>query len=230
MKLYFIAPIICQKLIWVPTRLILKIFGHTKIYGLENLEGLKGPVIFAMNHSSEIDPFIVPSSLPFWSRFSPLFYATRERSFYDRNGWRKYLFGGLFINSWGGYTVLSGLRDYEKALQVHIAILREGGSFCVFPEGRITPDGTVQPARGGVAYMAERAKCTIVPVGVSGAFRTRFKDFFSFKRHIKVNFGRPIFQEELREQVAKQSGLGEHIYKGEANYVMDRVDKLKMGV
>ena len=106
MKLYFIAPLFLQKFIWIPTRLILTIFGHIKIRGLEHLKGIPSKVIFACNHASEIDPFIVPASLPFWSRFSPLFYATRERAFYDTNGWRKYLFGGMFINAWGGYPAI----------------------------------------------------------------------------------------------------------------------------
>ncbi|MEN9524382.1 MAG: 1-acyl-sn-glycerol-3-phosphate acyltransferase, 1-acyl-sn-glycerol-3-phosphate acyltransferase, partial [Candidatus Parcubacteria bacterium] len=212
MKLYFLAPLFFQKLIWVPTRLILRIFGHIKIYGLENIEGLQGPVIFAANHSSEIDPLIVPSSLPFWSCYSPLFYATREKSFYSKNGWRKHLFGGLFINAWGGYCVNVGLRDYEKSLKDHIQIGRDGGSFCVYPEGGITPDGTIQPARGGVAYLAERAKCTIVPVGVSGVYNTPFKDFFAGKRHINVYFGKPITQKELREKVSSRSTQGMHMY------------------
>ncbi|HEY5232443.1 MAG TPA: hypothetical protein VIK35_02770, partial [Verrucomicrobiae bacterium] len=112
MRFYFISPLLLQKLIWIPTRSILWFFGRLEVRGLENLNGIKTPVIFAPNHPSELDPFLVPASLPFWSRFSPLFYTTREKSFYDTVGWRRHLFGGLFINLWGGYPVSVGLRDY----------------------------------------------------------------------------------------------------------------------
>ncbi len=226
MKLYFLAPLLFQKLIWIPTRIILTVFGHLHIQGLENLNDQEGPVIFAANHSSEIDPFVIPASLPFGSRFSPLFYATREKKFYNTNGWRKHLFGGLFINAWGGYTVNTGLRDYEKSLANHISIARDGGSFCIYPEGGITPDGNIQPARGGVAYLAERARCTIVPVAVSGIYKTSIMEFFFGRRHLNVYFGQPITQKELREEVSRKLVLGQHVYKEEANYIMEKVGKL----
>ncbi len=226
MKSYFLAPLFLQKFIWIPTRLILTIFGHMKISGLENLKDLKGPVIFACNHSSEIDPFIVPASLPFWSRFSPLFYATRERSFYDTNGWRKYLFGGMFINAWGGYTAITGVHNFEISLADHIEIAKDGGSFCVYPEGGITRTGALQQAKGGVAYLAEKGNCTIVPVGISGTFRTHVGQFFLGKRCITVNFGQPITQEELRTRVVRTPEIGVHIYRLEAKYVMKKVGEL----
>lgn len=232
MKLYFLAPLFCQKFIWIPTRLILTIFGHINISGLENLKGIKGPVIFASNHSSEIDPFIVPSSLPFWSRFSPLFYATRERSFYVEHGWRKYLFGGWFINAWGGYIAQAGLHDYEQSLTDHISIAYDGGSFCIYPEGGITRDGTIQPekAKGGTAYLAERGGCIVVPVAISGVYKTPLLDFFLGKRHITVRFGLPITQEELHNQVPRNPDFEVQVYKDQATYIVKKIKELKEGI
>lgn len=226
MKSYFIAPLLLQKFIWIPTRFILTLFGHIKIRGLHNLKGVKGTVIFACNHASEIDPFIVPASLPFWSRFSPLFYATRERSFYSTNGWRKYLFGGMFINAWGGYTAITGLHNYDISLADHIAIAKDGGSFCVYPEGGITRTGALQPAKGGMAYLAEKGGCTVIPVGVSGTYRTPLADFFLGKRHITVNFGLPITAEELSRRFVSTTELGPRVYKLRSGYVMEKVGEL----
>lgn len=39
-KWYFISPLILQKLIWVPTRLILIVFGGLEVKGLDNLKGI----------------------------------------------------------------------------------------------------------------------------------------------------------------------------------------------
>jgi 1-acyl-sn-glycerol-3-phosphate acyltransferase len=228
MKLYFLAPLFFQKLIWIPTRLIFIIFGHIKIYGLENLKGVNNSVIFATNHLSEIDPFVVPASLPFWSRYLPLFYVTRERSFYVEHGWRKYLFGGWFINAWGGYIAQAGLHDYEKSLVDHISIAHDGGSFCIYPEGGITRDGTIQldKAKGGIAYLAERGDCTIVPVSISGIYKTPFIDFFLGKRKIIVRFGLPITQEELQNNVPKNPGSEIQVYKDQAKYVIEKIIEL----
>jgi 1-acyl-sn-glycerol-3-phosphate acyltransferase len=226
MKPYFLPPLFLQKCIWIPCRLIFWFFAHLRVEGLENLDSLKGNVIFATNHASEIDPFLVPTALPFWSRFSPLFYITREKSFYNTNGWRKHLFGGLFINAWGGYGAKVGLKDYKQSLIPHMEIVDDGGSFCVFPEGRRSPDGSVQPAKGGVAYLAEYAGVPIVSVGLSGTFNTLMKDFFLRRRHITVRFGRPIHQAELLASVSRSTVAGGNVYKEEAAYVMGRVREL----
>lgn len=226
MKPYFLPPLFLQKFIWIPCRLIFGFFAHLQVEGLENLIGLKGNVIFATNHASEIDPFLVPTSLPFWSRFSPLFYITREKEFYNTNGWRKHLFGGLFINAWGGYGARTGLRDYKQSLIPHMEIIDDRGSFCVFPEGRRSQDGKIQEAKGGVAYLAEYGNVPIVPVGFSGTFRTPVKDFFLRRRYITVRFGRPITQAELQASVSRSTIVGGNVYKEEATYVMKRVGEL----
>lgn len=228
MKFYILVPLFFQKLIWIPTRLILTFFGHIKIYGLKHLDGLKGSVIFACNHLSEIDPFVVPASLPFWSRFSPLFYATRERAFYVEHGWRKYLFGGWFINAWGGYIAQAGLHDYERSLIDHIRIAYDGGNFCIYPEGGITRTGAIEleRAKGGMAYLAERGGCTIVPVSISGIYRTPILDFFLGKRKIVVNFGLPISQEELQNKVPRNPEKEIEIYKEQSRYVLEKIVEL----
>ena len=63
MKLwYFISPWILQNLIWVPTRLLLLICGRVDITGRENLTKVPHNAIFACNHSSEADVFMVPGT------------------------------------------------------------------------------------------------------------------------------------------------------------------------
>ena len=223
MRLYFICPLFLQKLIWIPTRFILWFFGRMEVRGLENLNGIKTPVIFAPNHLSELDPLLVPASLPFWSRFSPLFYTTREKLFYNTVGWRRHFFGGLFIKLWGGYPVSVGLRDYEKAMPHHIRLAKAGVSFCFFPEGGLTLDGTIQPAKGGVAHLAEFANYSIVPVGISGAFKMSATDFFFRRRKLVVHFGSAISQDDLRSVCVNANG---NIYKQRGEYVIERVKQL----
>jgi 1-acyl-sn-glycerol-3-phosphate acyltransferase len=192
MKLYSVFPFALQKIIWIPTRILLVIFGRLKIVGLENLSSISGGAIFAMNHSSEVDPFMVPSSLPFFSPFSPIFYATREKSFYTRSGWRKHLFGGTFIKMWGGYGVRAGLHDYARSLEEHLVIAKAGGSFCFFPEGGITDDGKLRPGKGGIGFMAHRSGLPVVPVALKGAFGMSLLDFFMRRRKLTIVFGKPI--------------------------------------
>jgi 1-acyl-sn-glycerol-3-phosphate acyltransferase len=226
MKLFYLTPFLLQKCIWVPTHIALSVFGKIKIEGLEHLRDVKGATIFAANHTSELDAFIVASSVPFWSHFSPLFFASRENKFYDTSGWRRHFYGGMFFKLWGAQAIYSGLQDYEKSLINHIQLLKDGKSLLLFPEGRITPDGSVQSARGGVAYLASRMNCTIVPVAISGAYNMTIADFFLRHRKILIRFGAPIHSDELDITVRQDSHVSENVYKKEAAYIMERVREL----
>ncbi len=124
---------------------------------------------------------------------------------------------------WGGHGVQTGVRDYEKALSKHIPILLDGGSFCIFPEGSITLDGEIQPAKGGVSFLAHSAPCTIVPVAISGVYGMSVADFFLRKRRISVNFGEPIDPRDLYTHIPQPHTSGESVWKKEADHIMKKV-------
>ena len=220
-KWYFLSPLILQKLIWVPTHLALAAFGRLEVRGLENLEGLGSNVIFACNHTSELDPFMIPGALGFFSPFSPIFYTSREKRFYASSGWRKNLYGGAFFKAWGSYPVYVGLHDYEKSLVNHTRIIRDGGSLCIFPEGRKTPDGSIQPAKGGVGYLAYATGRPIVPVRIDGLYGFRAGGFLLGHRRLSIAFGEP-----LHVMNAPQTTLVVDDFKAYANFVMDRIRAL----
>lgn len=190
---FFISPRILQKAIWHATRVTLRFFCAFEVRGLENLPKKCG-VIFAANHSSELDPILVPAALPFSSPLLPIFYVSRPREFYQTSGWRQFLYGGLLFKLWGSHAAITGFKDYEKSLATHLDILRRGGSMLIFPEGRKTRDGNMQTeAHGGVAYLAAHTECPIVPVRIFGDFNMTLRDFFLRKRKIIVIFGAPLY-------------------------------------
>ncbi len=195
--MYALPPNILQRSIWIPTRLIFHYFIHHTILGLENLSGLKTGVVFALNHSSELDAVILPASLPFWSRFLPMFYLSRERKFYQNSGWRRYLYGGLFFKLWGAYTVDAGKKDYAVALKNHITMLNEGKSICIFPEGKVSPDGSVRKGHGGVSYLAWESGHPVVPVAIEGAWHMTLSDFLLRRRTVTIRFGKPFLIADL---------------------------------
>lgn len=219
---YFLSPLILQKLIWVPTRLLLSWCGHISSQGFENLAKIKTNLIFACNHTSEMDVFFIPGILPFFSRFSPIFYTSRENKFYQNSGWRKHFYGGVFFKMLGAYPVKVGLHDYELSTKRHVQILNDGGNLCVFPEGRVTPDGMLQPAKGGVAYLAHKTGLPIVPVYLGGAFKLSPIRFFLGRGRLSISFGEPI-------HIAGQEGqsLSVEDYKTYARMVMEKIAALK---
>src|SRR3989338_8681345 len=134
MKLYRLPPLFLQSLFWTPTRIILKIFTDFEVRGISNVQNLPRGVIFVSNHQSELDPILITASLPFLSHHFPMFYTSREKSFYIKSGWRQIFYGGLFFKMWGAYPVRVGLRDYGDSLVCHAEIIKDGGSVCIFPD------------------------------------------------------------------------------------------------
>jgi len=223
---FIVSARVFQITVWPLTRFILWFFGRLEVRGLEHLQDLpKGKaVIFASNHSAEIDPFIPPASLPFMSRFIPLYYTIREKSFYDESGFMQIFYGGFFFKFIGGQYVYAGLKDYEKSLPNHIELLRQNRNLFIFPEGGINRIGTgVREAKGGIAYLAEKMNSPIVPIGISGMYGMSFADFFMRKRKIRVVFGAPISQEEIKSVIHRNGADTIGVYKKEAQYIMDKI-------
>ncbi len=230
-RFFLYSPLVLQTAIWPIVRPLFRFFLHLKISGLENLKSaynygrtyaIKKGVIFAVNHSSELDAVLVPASLPFLSPLMPMFYTSREQAFYRQSGWRQILYGGFLFKLWGSHALHSGKKDYEVSLQTHIKILEKGRSICIFPDGKRLPEsdiGTI--AHGGIGYLAWRTKAPIVPVRISGAYRITPADFFLRRRSVSVAFGRSLSPAEIfGENAAKPTP---EVCKDAARRVMERI-------
>ena len=204
---YYLLPWILQTLIWIPTRLFFLFFGHLEIRGLENLRDLKNGVIFAVNNTGELDAVIVPASLPFLSRLMPMFYTSRERSFYKNCGWRKIFYGGLLFKLWGAHPVKVGLMNYELSLQTHIEIINHGNTVLIFPEGGTTKDGNLKKGKGGIAYLSHITNTPIVPIYISGVFKLGIKEWFSRQRRVKITFGKPVILDSTHDDFLDASQI-----------------------
>lgn len=203
-KPYIVPPLILQSLAWAPTRLLLMYFCHFEVHGQENLKGLR-QVIFACNHSNELDPIVLTAALHPLGRFSPLFYISGTiKSFDDGSfGWRRHLYSSkYFFAAWGAYPHSPGQKNYENSLSRHLQILKDGGSLCIFPEGKLTKDGTIQPAHGGVSYLSHASGVPIVPVALVGLFGMDSQKFLSKKVRVKVVFEKPVLANNIDRQLS----------------------------
>ena len=118
-------------------------------------------VIVTSNHSSNLDPVVLASTLmPKLGR---------------RLQWlgKKELFAwpvvGLIARNGGVHAVDRGSADIE-AFRLAKRILDEGHALFVFPEGTRSHDGSLGEGRDGVAVLALRTGAPIVPIGISGSY------------------------------------------------------------
>ena len=153
-----------------------RLFAWIRVTGLEHLTPLQGPVVFAANHQSYIDPAVILAALPrpwryrlvtamakefFAAYFHP---AEHPRSARFMVGLSYYL-ASLFFNAFPLPQREAGARD---ALRYAGELLGAGNSLLIFPEGRRVRGGEIAPFQPGTAMLAARLDVPVVPVRLRG--------------------------------------------------------------
>lgn len=207
-RLHFVTPALLQGAAWPLGRFAVDFFGRLKITGRENLEAAISKsresgngVIFALNHTSELDFMFPLVAIPPFSPLFPMFYVTHGRLRYLNKadfGWRRYIYGlPAFLKSWGAHQYVAGQHDYGKALAYHVQILEMGKSVCIFPEGKIKKEPGEKRAHGGVGYLSEATGAVVVPIAVSGASDMSMGDFFGRRRKLRISYGVPLSTNDI---------------------------------
>ncbi len=179
-----------------------------EVFGLDNLEGVKGPVMFISNHSSHLDASIVLTTLPRSWRDKT---ATAAAKDYFFDVWWRSAFTALV---YAGFPVERGAG--EKATAKAKELIREGWNIIVFPEGTRSTDGWLQRFRHGTSRLALEMKMPVVPIAIVGAYAAMPKGR-SWPRKgrppIRVRYGRPIVprDRETHQQLSlrMQQGVSE---------------------
>jgi 1-acyl-sn-glycerol-3-phosphate acyltransferase len=126
------------------------------IEGIENVPAT-GPAILAANHISFLDSLFIPLVVP--RRVTYLAKAEYWDSWKTR--W--------FFDSVGQIPVRrEDAAKAQDALDSGIRVLGASGLLGIYPEGTRSPDGRLYKGKTGVARMAQRAGCPIVPIGLVG--------------------------------------------------------------
>ena len=178
-----------------------RIFARVTVSGLEHLEGLDGPVIFAANHQSHFDgPVILDSLPPKWRYrtapammkefFNAHFFPERHtRKQWFTNSLNYYL-SVLFFNA---FPLTQGSSGTRQTLRYVGELVGDGYSILIFPEGRRTDAGEIAPFQPGVAMIASKIGVPVVPVRLEGLDRVlpRHARFPTVAR-ARCTFGAPI--------------------------------------
>jgi 1-acyl-sn-glycerol-3-phosphate acyltransferase len=76
----------------------------------------------------------------------------------------------------------------------------------IFPEGTRSETGAIGELKPGFTTIVRRAKCPVIPVGISGAYQALpLGSWFLKPTRVRVVFGEPLSVEELE----KFSGRGQ---------------------
>ncbi len=116
------------------------------------------PCVYVANHSSWLDPLAVVDVLPDSVRFTPKIELMRVPLFGDALKAGKH-------PAIDRHNRASAVAAYEKAA----AMIREGISAIVFPEGTRSHDGNLQEFKKGPFVLAIVAQVPVVPLWIAGA-------------------------------------------------------------
>ena len=153
-----------------------RLFAWIRVEGLENLEGIQGPVIFASNHQSHFDVPSILWALPAAWRYRAT--PAMAKEFFDahfhphRHSWAARFRSGLsyFLASlvFNGFPLPQREAGARDALRYAGELLGEGYCIVIFPEGKRTVDGGIFPFQPGVGMLASRLRVPVVPVRLEG--------------------------------------------------------------
>ena len=137
-----------------------------------------GPVIYASNHRSFLDPFVIGTIAR-----RPIYYVAKKELFANR-------FVAWLLNALGAFPVDRGASDKEM-LATAKAILERGDSILMFPEGtRIRPGTLGKPKRGAGRLVLETG-APVVPVAVIGTETVR-KGLIFRPHKVRIRIGPPL--------------------------------------
>jgi 1-acyl-sn-glycerol-3-phosphate acyltransferase len=191
-----LIPMLFQRLAWGPVRLVIWLFAGLEIKGIENLKRIRGNFIIASNHTNQLDPVLLVACFPFFSKHIPLMFASREKDFYAKSGWKRLVYGGTFFRLMGAHPMYGGLNNYEAALQHHLEFARKGESICIFPTGK-KRNGITPQAKGGVGYLVRVTDLPIVPVKIDGLEGMSLLSVWTGKHEVTVTFGAPLYAKDV---------------------------------
>ncbi len=118
----------------------------------------EGPVIFACNHESALDIWVMFSIVPRSFRFI----AKQELFRLPVFGWYMRLGGHIPVDRSNHQRAVASLAKAGDTV-------RAGTSIVVFPEGTRSRDGHVQPFKKGSFVVAKQAGVPIIPIAISGS-------------------------------------------------------------
>ena len=178
-----------------------RIFASMTVTGLEHLEKINGPVIFAANHQSHFDGPVILDSLPpkwryrtapaTWREFFNAHYFPEK---YGRKAWftnsLNYYLSCLFFNVFPLTQASAGTRQTIRYIG---DLVGSGYSILIFPEGRRTESGEIARFQPGIGMIAARLGVPVVPVRLEGLDRVLPRHArFPSRASARCAFGAPI--------------------------------------
>ena len=181
--------------VYWPERLTIKPLIHAllikEIIGKSNISR-DTPYIFAANHNSHLDEFVImPPVISATNRVTH-FFADKEHWFHGK------VYFWLLAKRFQAIPVERGKGRGDPALRKGLEKLRKGHNLIIYPEGTRGKEFSLGKGKVGVAKLALWSGKPVVPIGIWGTHLIMPKGKHSphLKRMVIINIGEPLTFEE----------------------------------
>lgn len=182
--------------------IFVKIFFRAEFKNLDNIPQTGSLILYA-NHISNADPFLVGCSIKRMVNF-----MAKEELF--KNKLTNKMFRGV-----GAFPIKRGARDVT-AVKNSLLSLSKGNILCMFPEGTRRKPGKTINIKPGLAMIALKARCPVLPAAIIGKPQLFNK--------VKIIYGKPV---DLSQYYGKE--LTSEDYINISKSMMAEVDTLMEG-
>jgi long-chain acyl-CoA synthetase len=191
------------------------IMSKPRIIGREHLRNFRGPALIISNHVSIADIGFILAALP--PRLRPklapamqgemlrsMRHPPREWNFLKR--WYEQLQYFLVTALFNVFS-LPQKAGYRESFKYAGQLVDKGWNVLVFPEGKRTETGEMNPFRKGIGLLATRLNLPVIPLRIDGLFPLKQqKKRFTKPGTVQVRIGEPVrFQPtENPEEIARR--------------------------
>ena len=192
-------------------------FGF-EVRGAEHLP--EGGFIVAANHCSHLDTGAVVTA--FGRRGHELFIIGARDYFFNRR------LKGWFFHTFLKVIPFDRTEKVIEGLRLARAVLVSGHPVLIYPEGKRSIGGELQPFKPGIGLLGVELGVPIVPCLIDGTFAAMPKGrAIPHRSKIRVTFAPPISMEQYRAQPDEFDRVG--LYRRIADDVRQLVVRMKAG-
>jgi 1-acyl-sn-glycerol-3-phosphate acyltransferase len=173
--------------------LLVRLLYRLRVHGVERHVPDEGPALIVCNHVSYMDALVLAATIP-----RPVRFVMYHRIF------------NIPVMRWIFRTAkaipIAGAREdpqlMQRAFNAVDAALAEGEIVGIFPEGRLTRDGSIDGFRGGIERIVARRPVPVVPMALKGMWGSMWSHRDSrlgrmrvprrFRAHVEVVAGAPV--------------------------------------
>lgn len=166
----------------------LRVLYGLEVRGRERIQGNDGPFLIVCNHNMHMDSWIVVWSLPPHVRYRIGIAAAASDIFGNRlRGFLASFLGNAFPFTNAGAGVRQSLEHITE-------LLDEGESVLLYPEGKLTVCGPMQPFGNGASWIAVRTGVQVLPMRID-VLRPGFREgkWLPHPRaRVRMSIGEPV--------------------------------------